>query len=442
VLAVLAVALLVRATALWLSAGAEPILDEQLYSLRAHALLDGRGFLGSYQSWVLHPEGRFAELPQYPGAWQPPGQTALIAGVMAVSGRSELAVKGVQVVLSVLSVALVYALGCAWFDPRSAFAAGGLAALYPNLIAFSHYLWSETLFIFLLLLALWLLTRRRSPPRPAEALAGGAVLGLAALTRGTALYFPPLLALWMALAWRKEWGRALRAAACAAAAALLVVLPWSARNTLLHGGLVLIETNGPYNLWRGNGSDAFTRRGDPRVKHYAPPFEGLPIHPAGNRTPRRLVGETKRSLGREKPTDLEIVRYAQASAWAAIRADPGAFVARIPLRLVDMWNPTSFLIRHFRFGAYGALPPLLEATVSAAAIGAYLVVMGLAGVGCWRARARPEAWLVLLLALFLSAVSALSFGLTRFRLPLMPLFMVLAGPVLAGWRGGTQRVQR
>ena len=89
------------------------------------------------------------------------------------------------------------------------------------------------------------------------------------------------------------------------AVALLVVAPWSLRRSLLHGGFVLIETNAPYNLWRGNGADAFANRGDPRVPHYAWPFERLPLAPVGNRPASRLVEEAKQALGSQAPTDLD-----------------------------------------------------------------------------------------------------------------------------------------
>ena len=73
-MAVVAAAFVVRALALLAADDARLVLDEQHYRLRAEALLDGQGFVGSYQSWVRH-EGRPIDLPQYPGAWQPPGQT-------------------------------------------------------------------------------------------------------------------------------------------------------------------------------------------------------------------------------------------------------------------------------------------------------------------------------------------------------------------------------
>lgn len=418
----------VRAAALWAAADASLALDEKSYALRAGALLDGKGFLGSYQSWVRHGPGLLADLPQYPGAWQPPGQTVFMAAVMAASGRSLLAVKLAQVMLGTLCVGLVYALGRAWFDRRCGLAAAWLCALYPNLIAFTHYLWSETLFSFLLLGALWLLTRRPGPPTPGSALLGGALLGLGALTRGTLLYFLPVLLAWLVWTHRSGARVALARAALVASVALLVVAPWAVRNTRVHGGFVMIETNGPYNLWRGNGADAFAGRGDPRTPHYAWPFEGVPLAPVGNRSASRLVEEAKRALGSQEPTDLQIIGYARHAAWRSILDDPAAFFSRIRYRLIDMWNPTSFLIRHFRLGAYGEVPHALQASVTAAAVLGYLLAMGLACAGFWLARRRPQAWLVLLLVAFFSGVSALAFGLTRFRLPLVPPLIVLGSP--------------
>ena len=38
----------------------------------------------------------------------------------------------------------------------------------------------------------------------------------------------------------------------------------------------------------------------------------------------------------------------------------------------------------------------------------------------------PRAWLILLLVLLLCAIHAVTFGLTRFRLPLMPFMILLA----------------
>ena len=53
--------------------------------------------------------------------------------------------------LGSLAGLLVYLLGRAWFSHREGLVAAWLCALYPNLVAYSHYLWPEPLFIALLL---------------------------------------------------------------------------------------------------------------------------------------------------------------------------------------------------------------------------------------------------------------------------------------------------
>ena len=80
--------------------------------MRAEALLDGEGYVGSYQSWVRHADERMmALLPQYPGSYQPPVHTLFVAGALALGGHSPLAVKLAQVLLGTLTVWLVYAIG-------------------------------------------------------------------------------------------------------------------------------------------------------------------------------------------------------------------------------------------------------------------------------------------------------------------------------------------
>jgi 4-amino-4-deoxy-L-arabinose transferase-like glycosyltransferase len=444
-LALFAVALSVRLLALWVAADAELVKDEFAYVERARALLDGRGLLGSYQSWVHHDGWRIAQLPQYPGAYQAPGYPAFLAAVMAVTDRSVIAVKTVQCVLGGLSCVLVFALGRAWFGRRTGIVAGALFASYPNLIAFAHLLWSETLFIFLLLLLIFLLFGRpRALPSPRRAALAGVVLAAAAFTRGTIVYFAPLLLLWLPLLadgerglprlaelpWRKGLGRA----ALVLGVALLCIAPWTIRNQRLHGGFVLIDTNGPYNLWRGNADGALAMRDDPRLPHFSWPFEGIALHPVANLTGRLLVDELRRVRGIQEPGDLEIMAYASEVAWSRIRSDPAHFASNAVAKLVDMWNPTSFLIRHFELRAYGEVSPALRGVVVAASAGSYVVLLGLAALGIGRFASDRRVWLVVVTVLYFSALSAVAFGLTRFRLPLMPLLMLPAACAL-GSRG-------
>lgn len=415
-----ALALALRLGALLAAADSVPLLDEELYRQRAEMLLAGEGFVGSYQSWVRHPEpDLLARLPQYPGAWQAPGYTVFVAAFLPWGGT--LAVKLAQVLLGAATVALTFRLGSAWFGPRAGATAAALCALHPTLIAFSHYLWSETLFTFLLVALLLVLSGRVLPGAPRTGVAG-ALFGLCCLTRSVMWSFLPLLALWWLWTHRGSPTRALGRLALLAAVATAVIAPWAIRNSRLHGGLVWIETGNAFNLWRGNAPDAYAGRAL---------WDPVPPTPVAGQTPRRFVDAVRAETGNPTPTDLEIVRVGRRLARRAILEDPARFLHRGLLKTIDLWNPGSFLSRHYRLGAYGTVSPRWQGLVTATAVVFYVCLMAAAAVGAIRSLGRPGTRLVLLLAGWTSLTAFVAFGLTRFRLPLMPLFCVIAASGLS-----------
>ena len=449
------VALALRLVALFVAADAELVKDEIAYAARAEALLDGKGYQGSYQSWVRHDGWRIMDLPQYTGAYQPPGYPTFLAAVMAVSGRSLLAVKLVQCLLSALSCVLLVRIGSAWFGARAGVIAGWIWALYPNAIGYTHLLWSETLFLFLLLALLDVLAGHgvRGLPSLRRCVVGGVVLSAAALTRGTLLYAAPAIAVWLCLVAdgrrglralaEAPWRAGLARGAVVCATALACIAPWTVRNWFVHDGFVLIDTNAPYNLWRGSGPGAMALRFVEGVPTYRWPFDAIPLHPVGNLNGRELVDSYRRAHPPEPggepamPSDLEVAAYATEVAWRQIRRDPERFARNAVHKFVDMWNPTSFVIRHFEMGAYGNAPEWLRVGVTAAAALAYLALAFFGAFGLVAARADRRAWLVALLLVYFSAISLLAFGLTRFRFPLMALVALLAANELARQRGGS-----
>jgi 4-amino-4-deoxy-L-arabinose transferase-like glycosyltransferase len=430
-LAVLLVAFCVRVFALWPAAHATLVNDERSYVQRAEALLDGQGFLGSYQSWVRHQGTAVMDLPQYPGAFQPPGYTAFVAGVMALSGRSLTAVRLVQVVLSTLTVWLVYRLGLAWFGARPGLAAAWLCALSPELIAFSHYFWSETLFTFLMLAGLTLLARGSEPPGRAAAALAGLALGLAVLTRSALAYFLPVLGAWVVFAYAPRRRTALARCALAGLVAVAVVAPWTARNWAIHGGFVLIDSNGPYNVWRGNVPLAYSRRGRSGAPVYQWPFETIPVAPVAGTGGGALVAAVREETGKASPSDLEIMAFARRAALASILGDPLTFLSRARYKLIDMWNPTSFFVRHVETDAYGRIPFPLKATLRFISFASHLALIALAAHGWLLGWRDPRVWLVVAFAAFFTGISVLAFGLTRFRVPLLPLLCLLGGLSIA-----------
>lgn len=87
-----------------------------------------------------------------------------------------------SVALGSLLVVLVFALASRLFDRRTAWAAALITAFHPELVVWSHFLWSENLFSCLLVLACLALFPR-NPAARTRPLAGSLVLGIALLSK-------------------------------------------------------------------------------------------------------------------------------------------------------------------------------------------------------------------------------------------------------------------
>jgi hypothetical protein len=201
----------------------------------------------------------------HPWCHYPVGYSAFLAAFYRAFGASP-AIAGVANALVGAALAVVtWALARYALSEARARTAGVLVALHPGLVIYAALVMSEPLAALLTLTAFWLSVR---DPRTLRGLVAGAlVLGLAALVRPQALLCAPFLA---APAIRDPrafgaWGmrrapgeaapvlalpgtRGLLAAAVACVAALLPVMPWTARNCRVMDGCALVSTNTGWNL--------------------------------------------------------------------------------------------------------------------------------------------------------------------------------------------------
>jgi Dolichyl-phosphate-mannose-protein mannosyltransferase len=153
----------------------------------------------------------------------------IFLSLFSVFSNMEVAAQLGQLLLSVVSVALVYEMGRLVHSARVGLLAAAVYALwFSSVIAVWFY--QETLYVPLVLLAFVLYLRAES--HRAFALAGAA-FGLAALTRSMPLYFLPFL---IAVRFRRAPALVLGFA--------LVVLPYSAALSRHLGELTLIENHG------------------------------------------------------------------------------------------------------------------------------------------------------------------------------------------------------
>lgn len=318
-----------------------------------------------------------------------PGYPLFLAPFLTLGGHT--LAKFAQLLVAAALAPLTYRLALALRRERGeALIAGGLVALSPMLIYFSARFMSESWFVALstsFLLA-WLYAWQSGSAR-AAALAG--VLGGAAtLARGVILPFGGVLAL-VALLRRKEQPRWIALVALCGLAWAGVVAPWTARNWRAYGRFVPVSVQGGWNF-----------------------YEGLTVDPDEIRYKRAdAMGAEARALGiAGDPFAMDAHFGAKAKAW--IRENPGAFLRLCLTKFVRFWRlaPEPPHGRVVRWGA-GLFSIIL---LGGALLGLRAGVLS-----------APGAWFPAAFIVHLALLHSVFASNLRYRLPLEPIFAVLAG---------------
>jgi len=140
-----------------------------------------------------------------------------------------------QALLSTLTIGFVYMASTAIIPRSYALLSALFTALSPHLVTANVYLLTESLFCFLLILFLWLLSRWRTSPSNALLLGTGAVLALATLTRPWTQYF--IVPLMLLVATSPHIVRPKRCAALLGLGFFVLMGLWAGRNLSAVGSI-------------------------------------------------------------------------------------------------------------------------------------------------------------------------------------------------------------
>lgn len=395
--AILAVALLVR-LAHWAAVRNQPFfaqlaMDSQEYDRWAQAIAGGDWF-GSQV---------FFQAPLYP---------YLLALVYALLGRSLDAVYLLQIAAAVAGVWALWRAGRALGNEPAGLAAAALAAVYAPFLFYDVQLLKESPAVTVTCFLLWALAARRW-------LAAGVLLGVLALLRENALLLLPFL---LPLAWQRSSSIGADGRGFAQRGGLLVLglllplAPVALRNGLVGGDYLPTTSQGGVNFWIGNNPQADGT--------YRPIVPGKQIPALERQEPVRLA---EQELGRRlTPAEVSAFWLRRGLAWAT--SHPWDFL-RLQIRKLEMfwswyewpdavdyyWTRTISPVLRLPLVEFGTLSLL-------APIGLWLV--------WWRKRlgAFAPVWLFAL-GWMLSTV--VFFLFSRYRLPVVPALLLLAGVVLA-----------
>ena len=387
---------------LWLAAAGQPLIisDERDYNALAINLAE---------------HGEYAFTLGRPDSLRPPLYPALVSVVYRLFGTENFqAVRLLQAILSLGLVVLMYRVGWTVFSPRVGLWVAGLCCFYPTLLGFNNLILTEVLFTFLLCAFCALLIQALQRESLAWMAAAGAVLGLATLTRSVLWLFPPVLAVFVLLAFHGGWRRRLLAAVTVVAAFALPVAPWAVRNTRIQDTFIAIDVMGGRNFMMGN------YRYTPLYRSWAA------IEVTGDESWIHEVVTTYPS--EERGTQGQIDKLAMRQAFKFVAANPALTALRDLVKFFDFWGLERELVAGAERGLFGAVPRPILLLLTLAICGSYAFALFAAIFGATLAPPgdrRIHLFLFLLIA-FICGLHTLAFGHSRYHLPLMPLVLLYA----------------
>jgi 4-amino-4-deoxy-L-arabinose transferase-like glycosyltransferase len=387
-----------------------PDYDEIIYYLQA------LGFETIF-SELLH--GRLPgseELTQaYGNGWWLPLHPALCGLFFLIFGKSVAVARFVVVLISAATAPLIYLLASKVSSGKSAFFAALIHIFYPNFIAYSHLLWSETTFIFLLLFAVYfailVVKTRHRHKRLTFTVLSGFFLGLCGLTRATFLPMLVVLPCWLGVVMKSRAERILLPSILFVVC-VIVISPWEYALMSRENHFIMLSKSGAFGLYMGN---------NPWVPREIGSSQGV----AGN-LHRDLLEREIRDYMTQNNVDRETAQV--RLAMREIRADYLGFFTRALYKVRMLWNSELLLMRHILHGNYPPLPNAMVATIWALVVLSYIMLIGLIVAGLL-APSSELSFKSLFLALTIAGATPplIAIAVSRFHIPLLALLLPAAG---------------
>jgi tetratricopeptide (TPR) repeat protein len=398
------------------------------FTRREWVLLAGltlAGFVWRVGVWLEIRRSSYADLLTVDGLWHYERALRIAAGTYredvffraplyyyllgwwyAVVGASVKAAQAAQVVMSALTLPGIYLTTRRLFGPAAAAAALSLAAFYAMFAYFAvGELVTVTLTLFLNAFGLWLLLVAADRRRLREWLLAGLIFGLSAITRPDVLVFVLLVPLWIL---RGKHGP--RAVAAFALGCVIPLLPVAAHNYFGGGDRVLVASQSGINFFIGNNPEA------DGVSAVVPEIE------ARHGDFDEHVAIARQALGDPHAQPSAISAYWSRRGRDYILGDFTGWLGLEARKLYLYWNAHEignnrvirFVTDHSVLATYFSLR--FWALAPLAAAGLWIAVSG----------RRPVALLALYVVAYCGA-TILYFVNARFRMPIVPALLPLAG---------------
>jgi len=290
-------------------------------------------------------------------------------------------------------------------DARIGLAAAALYAVDPITVYFTALVLTETVYVLLLLIALWAIAKADRRGGAHLAIIAGGALGLGAAARGSGLFMPVMLIplIWMRPRADRRGATAWTLAACITVA--LTLAPTTARNYRLFGEFIPVRTGSGASLLESLGPWADGGPGMDRIVYPSMPPD------AGEAERDRISRRAALDWARRHPWRVASL------AWAKLRRT---------------WSITP--------NAPGHQAWYFDAVGWASVAPVFLLAVG----GIWGMRGQPRRLALLLApAVYFTLLHMVFAGSVRYRMPAMPgLFVLAACAAMAALPGGREQASR
>ncbi len=198
--------------------GYHPEYDARYYDSIAHNLLSSQCF---------------CIVPHIPTTDRAPLWAFIVTGIYAITEGKNIYARLFFCLLDSGTCVLIYLFARDLFGRRIAFVTGVLAALYTGLFIYTGWLYTETLYTFMLLAFTYTLYLFQRSKQTRWIIASGIFLALASLTRPNGLFVFGMLIVWAVIiifTRQATWQQATRAVLIILLITTVLIAPWTLRN--------------------------------------------------------------------------------------------------------------------------------------------------------------------------------------------------------------------
>jgi len=349
--------------------------DEIAYDNLATNILEGKGYINSQGN---------------PSSYRPPFYSVVLAVIYGIFGHNYFIMRIFQALIGSLTACLLYLIAERVFNRTTAILTGVFSSVYMAYIWYTNFLFTETIFTFILALIVFVIATIRGPS-VVKFLVLGFLCAFLTLTKSSA-FFIPLIAICILCQRSKSdsFKKVLLSCVILLISFICGLLPWTIRNYNVYGKLVPVSTNGGLNFYQA-------------------------VNPVGGKIfelgPRRSGPHMDKVAvkGFEIEDEVEQNSYFFKEAVRTYRENPAKVLKVFPIRFLFFWNFIDWNVTEGDVINYHYI---------------FILPFSLLGI-MYSLKNKKDISILLFIILYFAALILLFQGAARFRMPIDGYLIIL-----------------